>query len=72
VLVIRSVESSFAPAVAMGYNFRSHYLYPGGENGPRMHYLDVGDPQAEHVLGSVATWGALLVILLDQDDTNTS
>jgi len=47
--VVRSKESSFLPAYAQGYNFRSNYIYPVAGL-PRLHYLDEGDPQARHVL----------------------
>jgi len=47
--VVRSKESSFLPAYAQGYNFRSNYIYPVAGL-PRLHYLDEGDPEAQHVL----------------------
>jgi len=53
--VVRSKESSFLPAYAQGYNFRSNYIYPV-TGLPRLHYLDEGDPEAQHVLGSVTAW----------------
>ena len=46
--VVRTGEQHFTMARRMGYYYRPNYLSLPGL--PRMHYIDVGDPKAEHVL----------------------